>query len=1044
MQFKQLFVLITFMAVTSVSQTFAQAEEILLELSPIKASEGLSSNVVTAVFEDDFGFIWVGTYDGLNRLDGYGIETFRDEFYDNPACQTNRIYRLASNATDQLWISKDEGAILYDLKADSILDFNMAMSQNPARFAGTTPDGTTILTNNKAEILKYNHLTNETDRIKVKYPQSSSGAFPYTMNTNQIDSIHFALVSNHGEVKIYNASTDEFSYHPPNQEYGREFRISTVDGDGTVWIGGNKGRFTSYNRQKDIYTDWSKQLNVSSDIMFLYYDELENKIWICTRNDGTFTLNYKTQEWKKYYIKAKDTRSLHSETVMGMVRDHQGALWFGTLQNGILVYDKREQKFESINTLAYDISQDIRYPRSILEDSNGDLWIGTSSQGLWRYQPDEDKLTLISSSSHPRLMPNNSAISLMEKDGILYVGHNSLGITKFRIDNLKFVERLTFKSTSREITDNNSVRSMLYDDQGRLWAGTIFAGLYLVDGNTTEQLFKESSYLTTNRDIFGIKQLKNGKILIHNRIGGLYEYEESTKSVTKVYPKNNEQLAVKSFYESNNGNIWLATDGKGVLVLNDQYEVLRKFNKESGQLNNNVVCAVQEDANNKIWVSTNDGLTCLRFDNKDSLLHHHTFSMEDGLLSNEFMTGVALQKNNQIWFGNIDGINYWDLDATELNQYNIQTYIPKYEINDIEKSIDKNHIDLDKIELKPKDYSVSIYYNTLGYTIPRRTSYQYRLLGQNEDWSLPTSRTYVSYNNLEPGEYTFEVKANNYDGKWSDQIKSLSLIVKPAYYETIWFKILIGLGILLLGYLYNQYSLQQVRKREEEQLSYEKELSKMEMRALRAQINPHFLFNTLNSINNYILQNRGDKASKYLVKFSKLMRKILSNSSASLITISEELESLELYIGLESMRFGESFDYFVNVASDVDINNSYTPPMLIQPFVENAIWHGLMHSSEDKELEIRISKSSSDRLLIKVKDNGIGREAAKSITRKGVNKKSYGMQITQKRLALLNQQYNEEAHKSEIHVKDLTMETDGTLGTEITIEIPIIQSENKK
>jgi len=241
------------------------------------------------------------------------------------------------------------------------------------------------------------------------------------------------------------------------------------------------------------------------------------------------------------------------------------------------------------------------------------------------------------------------------------------------------------------------------------------------------------------------------------------------------------------------------------------------------------------------------------------------------------------------------------------------------------------------------------------------------------------------------------------------------------------------------------------RRNERERLEHELELQRLEssktkvelqqqateleMQALRAQMNPHFIFNSLNSINRFILQNDRAQASEYLTMFSKLVRMILQNSQASLITLESELESLGLYLNLEALRFNYHFDYRINVPKDLDIEVLQVPPLILQPYVENAIWHGLMHKEEKGHLDIDVSEEA-DQLFFKIKDNGIGREKAKALASKSATRhKSMGLRITENRIAILKKNASQE---SPVTIHDIVNGNGTPGGTEVIIKMPLI------
>ena len=215
----------------------------------------------------------------------------------------------------------------------------------------------------------------------------------------------------------------------------------------------------------------------------------------------------------------------------------------------------------------------------------------------------------------------------------------------------------------------------------------------------------------------------------------------------------------------------------------------------------------------------------------------------------------------------------------------------------------------------------------------------------------------------------------------------------------------------------------------------QQQTTELEMQALRAQMNPHFIFNSLNSINRFILQNNKAQASEYLTKFSRLVRMILQNSQAPLISLESELEALQLYLDLEALRFDNHFSYKISFSEDLDIEILKVPPLIIQPYAENAIWHGLMHKEEKGYLDIEVSQTD-EHLLLKITDDGIGRkQAAIMNSKKDTRHKSMGLKITADRIAMLHKLNGNE---SAVTINDL-MHADGNAGgTEVIIKIPVI------
>jgi LytS/YehU family sensor histidine kinase len=295
------------------------------------------------------------------------------------------------------------------------------------------------------------------------------------------------------------------------------------------------------------------------------------------------------------------------------------------------------------------------------------------------------------------------------------------------------------------------------------------------------------------------------------------------------------------------------------------------------------------------------------------------------------------------------------------------------------------------------------------------------------------TRNYVSYTNLKSGDYEFRVKASNYDGEWNEKYTTLKIHIATPFYKTWWFILCSVIVIFTTIYFIYSYKIKENKEKEALRILYNKELAQLELKALRAQINPHFLFNSLNSINNFILKNDTKKASRYLVKFSQLVRSILNHSSTSLISLEEELQTIELYMLIEGMRFNDQFSYKINTNSSINTSSISIPSLLLQPYVENAIWHGLLHKEGEKKITISIEKINEHSISIEINDNGIGRKRVQEINNLSQKGKSFGMQIGEDRLKLIKQSTGQMA---QVDVVDSYDEHNIGNGTTIKIIIP--------
>jgi LytS/YehU family sensor histidine kinase len=311
-------------------------------------------------------------------------------------------------------------------------------------------------------------------------------------------------------------------------------------------------------------------------------------------------------------------------------------------------------------------------------------------------------------------------------------------------------------------------------------------------------------------------------------------------------------------------------------------------------------------------------------------------------------------------------------------------------------------------------------------------------LGLNDNWiTLEKGIDFVRYSSLPSGEFIFEVKAMNENGVIS-KIKTIKIAVDSPFWQKWWFYLMSSLIIILMILTY--FKLQLRRKDIEKQTAIEKaeidkELIYSQLENLRSQMNPHFIFNALNSIQEYILTNEKETASAFLVKFSRLIRIYLEHSRESEVYLKEELKALQLYLELEKDRFEDSLEYSFIIDDKIDANNILIPSLFIQPYIENALKHGLLHKKENRILSISFELNrENDSLICAILDNGIGRVASEELNNKRAYlHKSFATSANERRIELINKT---RAKKASVHIEDLYDKQMKSLGTKVIITMP--------
>ncbi len=598
--------------------------------------------------------------------------------------------------------------------------------------------------------------------------------------------------------------------------------------------------------------------------------------------------------------------------------------------------------------------------------------------------------------------------------------------------------------------NNKIVNDMVFDGTGDLWVSTVIGGGLMRFNNKGVIVplaiddYEDCSYfiriLPGNNVISG----SNNVFPANNRLKVIRNDKQYivNLSATGGY--------TRSFsFRTSDGEI-LFLNGYEVLKLDDQKLKSRVLFEKS-------IESVFRDSEGKVWIGFyGGGVRC--YPGGDPTRGNFV-----SYLGDRTTTGFTQDAGGNMWLGtNTEGMYFFPAAlhmSSELNK--ISAFPPTPDDTTGESlSLKKTNVSEESMELRdslpPKIFIsgvrimdrdtalrssytmehdqnfIRINYAGLAGKNTGGMQYKYKMEGIDPDW-IYTSSTSAQYTTLPPGEYSFKVLAMNNEGVWSSEEAEIKFSIKPAFYNTWWFRITAMLFVIMVLTILITYRVKMIRKFERERSEMEKYLSGLELNALRSQMNPHFIFNALNSIQNFILNNDTESAIRYQGKFAKLMRNILDHSRQTLIPVEAELKTLEIYMELESLRFEDRFDYAVMVDQKIDQSNTMIPPMIIQPFVENAIWHGLMHKSGKGIIQISL-RQEGELIICSVEDNGVGRKKSMELQSKNRTRhKSQGMSITKERLKLMQTEPGIEG----VIISDLEDDEGQIRGTKVDIRIPI-------
>ena len=658
-------------------------------------------------------------------------------------------------------------------------------------------------------------------------------------------------------------------------------------------------------------------------------------------------------------------------------QDKEGLIWL-TTENGLFCYDGKsiEQVFFETDSIADPVSN---WYLSATQDGNGNFWFGHRGKALTFYNKKEDTFKRFTSKDG---YPGNRAWQILEHNSILWIADES-GLIKFDPDK-KESTHLSFLHLFKKapIPKASVVRKILLQEkEEKFWLAT-YAGLMEFD-ITTETFTRIKMSNQIKNDARGVDWLlidlyqKDQHIYCTSWGGGLLKYNIESKDWSQYYSPNKPTNFVPLQIEPLNENELLCT----------------------GYLTSPLIFNI----NNSIFKKA-----------------EHPFSELEG--SVRYSDASLLDDSGYLWISN--DLNICRIKVKEGKQISTNPFIKKIHIDN--KLIKKSgRYYGDPIIFQRAPSSIRFEFNNVQQGKALDYTYQYKLEGFDKEWIDSDRNTNTTYTSLPGGNYSFKVRSRLGQKEWVDA-RPVQFDIKKKFYQEWWFtgSIVAGLLSLVAGFYF--FNLKRIKEKEALKTAYNKELLEMEMMALRAQMNPHFMFNSLNSINQFIMTNEPRAASKYLSKFAMLMRSILNNSKEKEVTLEDELKMIELYMEMEGLRFKERFQYEIVLEHSLNTKDILIQPMLIQPYIENAIWHGLMPLEKNGKITIALSKKK-DRLLCKIEDNGIGRAASTEHQKKSlVKKKSMGMQITSKRMALAEEVNQIKSTLEIIDKKDVQGKATGT------------------
>lgn len=1014
-----------------------------------------------AILKDVNGFLWFGSsYGELSRFDGSTFKQYDPDKNKRGAIATNNCLGFVEDSLHNIWMGRFQGLSRYDIKADTFTNFNTHIN------SGTSEEMAIPFWATRNEIFCI-----EADSWITVY-NIHSFARRKLLKIASADNVMTGFMAGYA---IFDSASNSVWMLKRNEEGLVQFSLSS-------------GKVTHHPRVVE-----TKEFHayVHKDAEAMRYDRNRNCIWI-NSHDGLIQFTLNDQQF--HHVDAMNTfeNLPNYERFVGIDIDPQGRIWFATIPKGILIYDPSSRSvtqpffdttlqkevtdgnlkiycdrdgivwtsFWSVNGIyqlipfspavhrytANPLKPDSLSSLNIyvmISGDHGSLWIGTPNEGLNIFNPEAGTFKVL----REKDLPGIKGIGIVPM--IIDTSRKKAWLNAGPPDRLYEMDMQTrqcktivFKDTANGIVPPINIINSLARPYKN---GFVFLdagyGIFEVNHESEVARLVITEYQSIGRMVVG----ENRKLFLRtDRPTGATYYYTNGKWIKT--PHLVDSLAWSDiFYDNTDQTYWVGVH-KELIHYDKDFHKIRSYTDGGGLINDPLT--VIPDGRGNIWFNSDRKIIAI-LNIKTGIIS--TLSEQDGYQrqSYDWTSAQGKEAGGNLYFaGNFLDGGKIGLDRVSPEKF-VQSppsmvYLNSLKINQHDFPLSTSVNNLQELSLRYFENKISLETGIINYYSRGRSHIRYKLesTGKKAEWEYAPAYYTIRYEDLPPGNYKLVMQASNAANEFNGPEKILSISISPAFWNTWWFRIAAIIFLIILIYTFMRWRIQRRFRLQLEQSEKERQLAElkqksteMEMQALRAQMNPHFIFNSLNSINRFILQNNRLEASEYLTKFSKLVRLILQNSQASLISLDSELEALQLYLNLEVLRFNYHFDYKISHPKDLDISALMVPPLILQPYVENAIWHGLMHKEEKGHLLIDVSEENN-KLYFRITDDGIGREKAAALASKSATKhKSMGLRITAHRIAMLQKS---ESMESPVSINDL-VNADGTAaGTEVLIKIPVI------
>jgi PAS domain S-box-containing protein len=827
-----------------------------LRFGRLTTEDGLSSDQTWDLAEDKHGFMWFATADGLSRYDGASVKVYRHNTEDPNSLSNNLVRAMIADQSGDLWIGTWGGGLnQYDAEKDTFIryrykpDVPHSLSHDIVRTvyedrAGTIWVGTMRgLDKLDRENNQFTHYQYDPDD-----PNSLSNNIVWSIME---DRTGFLWVGTEGGLNRFDPKTERFIHYRHNPDDPSSLSHNTVrsiyeDSSGILWAG-TLGGLCRLNPDRTRITRYQHDVNdpqtLSHNIVDSVYEDRSGRLWVGTWGGGLNRFDRETASFTHYRHYATDPYSLSADTVWHIYESKQGMLWIAT-DGGISILDGQAKPFYHYRFLPGNPDNlSNNSVQALYASRSGILWVGTGGAGINKFDPQTEKFThYLNDPSDPDSLNDDTVKAICEdRLGIIWVGTRGKGLIKFD-PNTGSTSIYRHDAGDSHSLSNNSVVRIYEDETGTLWVGTWGGGLNAFDRKSEQftryQHDPKGPNSLSHNSVSTVFEDRAGVLWI-GTMGGLNKLERETKTFThyKNVPTDPQSLvadSVMSIYEDRTGTLWIGTM-KGIDKFDRQNNRFTHYTTKNG-LPSDSIWGILEDEQGRLWLSTANGLS--RFDPRTEKFRN--YSVNDGLQSNTFFlySAYSKSKSGEMFFGGPNGFNAFYPDQIVDNPHPPPVLITDFQLANkpvpigADSILQKSILETDKLVLSYRDRVFSFEFAALNYRAPEKNRYKYKLEGFDKEWTETTGkRRFVTYTNLDPGDYVFRAIGSNNDGVWNEEGAAVRITVTPPWWETIWLRIsmvVAAIGLLAGGFRWRVSGIENRRRELEIQVQRMTQIRQMQ------------------------------------------------------------------------------------------------------------------------------------------------------------------------------------------------------------------------